>query len=147
MEVKNKNVCAGFSKYKKGSMTVEATLLMTVLIPLLTALIYLGFYLHDWAWIQNFARETAVHMIMGQNVEQNEVQKGILWINNINTNVSVEKEEITVKQTGSFFVPGLVTRFLTDNRLPLNYTVTKPIIDAKKKIQNWRNLEKLAGGR
>ena len=27
-----------------GSFTVEAALLMTVLIPLLTALIYLGFY-------------------------------------------------------------------------------------------------------
>lgn len=43
-----------------GSFTVEAALLMTVLIPLLTALIYLGFYQHDKVWIANKTRTEAM---------------------------------------------------------------------------------------
>lgn len=50
-----------------GSFTVEAALLMTVLIPLLTALIYLGFYQHDKVWIANKTRTEAMEAALDQD--------------------------------------------------------------------------------
>ena len=133
-------------KYPRGSVTVEASLLMAVVIPLLTALIYLGFYLHDRAYIQNAVRETAVCMAMEKDVDKDAGKRGVLWIKSLNEDVSVEKDRVVVKAKGSFSVPGLLAGFLADNRLTLDYTVIKPVTDAKKEIQKWRNLEKLAEG-
>lgn len=53
-----------------GSFTVEAALLMTVLIPLLTALIYLGFYQHDKVWIANKTRTEAMEAALGPHTEK-----------------------------------------------------------------------------
>ena len=50
-----------------GSFTVEAVLLMTVLIPLLTALIYLGFYQHDKVWIAYKTRKESMEAALGQD--------------------------------------------------------------------------------
>ena len=43
----------------KGSYTVEAALLMVLVIPLLAGIIYMGFYLHNGAAMQNAAYELA----------------------------------------------------------------------------------------
>lgn len=40
---------------------------MTVLIPLLTALIYLGFYQHDKVWIANKTRTEAMEAALDQD--------------------------------------------------------------------------------
>lgn len=41
----------------KGSYTVEASLLMILLVPLLTGIIYLGFSVHNQAWAYGKACE------------------------------------------------------------------------------------------
>ena len=42
-------------KAEKGSFTVEISLIMSLLIPLLMCLIYLGFYMHDRAFLEGAA--------------------------------------------------------------------------------------------
>ena len=128
----------------KGSLTVEAALLMAVVIPLLTALMYLGFYLHDKAWIKNAIREAAVCASVQTDADTGVNDKGVLWTKSLKADISVEKAQVTVKAEGSFLVPGLIAGYFADNRLILDDTVTKPVTDAKKEIQKWRNLWKLA---
>ena len=45
--------------WSKGSFTVEASLLMAILIPLLVGMMYLGFYLHNRAFLPGAACELA----------------------------------------------------------------------------------------
>ena len=46
-------------KAEKGSFTVEISLIMSLLSPLLMCLIYLGFYMHDRAFLEGAALEAA----------------------------------------------------------------------------------------
>ena len=61
-----------------GSFTVEAALLMTVLIPLLTALIYLGFYQHDKVWIANKTRTEAMEAALDPDRKNQTDWSGVL---------------------------------------------------------------------
>ena len=61
-----------------GSFTVEAALLMTVLIPLLTALIYLGFYQHDKVWIANKTKTEAMEAALDQDRKNQTDWSGVL---------------------------------------------------------------------
>ena len=51
----------------KGSFTVEAALLMTVLLPVIVSLIYTAFFLHDRTLLQGAACEVAA---MGSNLSE-----------------------------------------------------------------------------
>lgn len=66
-------------KRKKGSYTVEAAMLMSILIPVFIGIIYLGFYLHDKALLEGAALETVllrgfiirmIRMTRGENYGQ-----------------------------------------------------------------------------
>lgn len=57
---------------KKGSFTIEAALVMGILISLLIALMYLGIFLHDVSWVQNKGRETAFRMVLQGRTKQEE---------------------------------------------------------------------------
>lgn len=135
----------------RGSFTVEAALLMAVIVPLLTALIYLGMYLHDQAWTRNTALETAVRTTLqagnGNSKKRPSVRlDGILGNERLQPRISETKKEVCVEIKGGFAMPGLAARFLTGGKLPLDYRVKKPILQAKKEIQKIRNIEKLAEG-
>ena len=43
-------------------------------------------------------------------------------------------------------MPGLVMKFFAGGRLSLDCSVEKPVIEAKKEIQKFRNLERLQKG-
>lgn len=70
-----------------GSFTVEAALLMTVLIPLLTALIYLGFYQHDKVWIANKTRTEAMEAALDQDRKNQTDWSGVLACGNVSGGV------------------------------------------------------------
>lgn len=129
----------------KGSFTVEAALLMAILIPLLTTLIYMGYYLHDRVWLQNAALETAVKLSIKEDSASTD-WNGMLWKEQIQKSATKQKNAVTVEVCGEFQMPGLAARFLTDGRLSLNYSVKKPVLHPKKEIQKWRNLEIIKGG-
>lgn len=108
-------------RVKKASFTIEAALLMTCLIPLLTALIYLGFFLHDRAYMQGEAYEQAV---------QAELQG--------------EKKAVSLKKT--FQVPGMTARFFGKSELQITAKAEMPVLDAKKKLLGFRAAKKLLQG-
>ena len=76
-----------------GSFTVEAALLMTVLIPLLTALIYLGFYQHDKVWIANKTRTEAMEAALDQDRKNQTDWSGVLACGNVSGGVKRGKSD------------------------------------------------------
>ena len=94
-----------------GSFTVEAALLMTVLIPLLTALIYLGFYQHDKVWIANKTRTEAMEAALDQDRKNQTDWSGVLACGNVSGGVKREKNKVTATGKATFRIPGFVARF------------------------------------
>ncbi len=111
----------------KGSYTVEAALLMALVIPLLAGIIYMGFYLHNGAAMQNAAYELAAlgSLHYGEK-EREEIIKErkreigsqlFLGIQGIEAEIHIGKKKITADFQGNLQVPGLVMRIFCGNRL------------------------------
>lgn len=130
----------------KGSFTVEAALLMTILIPVSFSLIYMGMYLHDRAAIQNAALEAATRTAINKELAKMDGENGSLTGERLQKSISKKEDVVKVEVHGNFQVPGLLMRFLNGGNLSLDCSVKKPIICAKKEIQKWRNLEKVLKG-
>lgn len=102
-------------KYLKGSYTLEATLIMPMILSILVLLIYWAFYLHDRAILSAAAYTAALRgsqMISGENIsdEVNKCSKDL--INNrllitkgIEQRVEVKGDTIAVSYEGSINIP------------------------------------------
>ena len=100
-------------------VTVEAALLMTLIIPLLTAVIVFSFYLHDRAYLQAACTELAA---MGNNLQvyeglqekvdgamKDRLTESMMWTKRPKGTAAVSEVGADVQAEGSFAVPGLVT--------------------------------------
>ena len=121
-----------------GSFTVEAALLMTVLIPLLTALIYLGFYQHDKVWIANKTRTEAMEAALDQDRKNQTDWSGVLACGNVSGGVKRGK--------ATFRIPGFVARFFMGGQMEINSKAEVSVKNAKKQIQKYRNLQRAGEG-
>lgn len=129
-----------------GSFTIEAALLMTIIIPILTGLVYLGIYQHDKAWLSNKAGTVAAEMAVDSEKSANVRWNGVIGNEKISGHVSRNKAKVQAEVKGNLQVPGLVLRYFAGGRLTLDYSVEKPVIEAKKEIQRLRNIELLRKG-
>lgn len=136
----------------RGSYTVEAALLMTVILPLLFGIIYLGFYLHNGAMMQNAAYELAVlESLQGEEMEERSVEErkqvitgqAFLNLKNVRAEVIREKKSITASLEGTFYIPGLVMRFWCQNRLKLSADAKLAVCEPGKTIARIHMLKKL----
>lgn len=136
----------------KGSYTVEAALIMSILIPLLSAIIYLGFYVHNKAVLQ----EAACRIVSAGSLNQaegkasqvmEEIKQDILECRLIG--MSGAQGEVTEGSTlsasfrGSFYVPGLVMRFFCGNRMEITVNKSMKNVQPVKILQKIRSIEKL----
>lgn len=117
------------SAWRKGSFTVEASLLMAILIPLLVGMIYLGFYLHNRAFLQGAAYELAQIGLLYDREEDavrameersRQLLDGYLlgggrWTGS----VSLEREEVQVTLRGSLQAPGIAVELFLGDRLTM----------------------------
>lgn len=109
---------------------MEATMLMSVLIPVFIGIIYLGFYLHDKALLEGAALETVLYASLHNVGDKNdneverraeELVKGrLLGTRKIKSSVSMGKDNVTVEYGGTFFVPGLVVSYFTGKNPRIN---------------------------
>lgn len=135
----------GYKTYK-GSFTIEAAFLMTVIIPVLAALVYLAVFLHDRAWIQNAAMEKAARIAVQGYEEKGTGFDGIVGGEKLQKKISSTEKKVNVEVKGNFLIPGIAARFFLGGKLSLEVSINKPILDAKKEIQKYRNFEKLTEG-
>ena len=135
----------------RGSYTVEAALLMTVILPLLFGIIYLGFYLHNGAMMQNAAYELAVlESLQGEEEEdfaeerkQALTGQAFFGLKNVQAEVKKGKKHITASLEGTFYIPGLVMRFWCQNRLKLSADAKLAVCEPGKTIARIHMLKKL----
>ena len=105
----------------KGSYTLEATLLMTIILPLLAGILYLGFYLHDQSAMQNAAYELAVLKSLGSEEKDMEYrvekrkqeicQETYPGVYGVQARVYLGEKKICADIQGIFQPPGLVLHF------------------------------------
>jgi len=139
--------------HKKGSYTVEASLLMVIIITLLTAVIYLGFFLHDRAYLQNAAYETALVACLNlkednlpakvEDKKKEFLNGRLLGSKNVEGSAAISNHKITVYFQGEFPVPGLVMWYFCRNKLPIQAKISLSIKDPKSTVNKIHGIESL----
>lgn len=138
-------------KMLQAGFTVEAAMIMTILLPVLTVLIYMGFYVHDMAVIQGAACEAAA---MGSNLVLEENRESILEekVNALVTarllgtrigrkGLSAGKDQISVYYGGDFPIPGLIAKLVSGNELTIEKEWNRTIFHPADEIRKIRGLE------
>lgn len=140
--------------WMRGSFTVEASLLMTIILPVLVALIYTGFYIHDSAILQGAACEVAA---MGSNLAMEEDRESILYrkmeelktgrllgTREVAASLSISKTRVSVSYSGNFYVPGMIGRLLSGNSLRIEKSWSRKLYHPADEIRKIRGLQKMA---
>lgn len=140
----------------KGSLTVEASMLMSIIIPVLMSIIYLGFYLHNDAILKSAAYETAVYASLFQDDEekmkqigeeqQKRVKQRLIGAKHFSSQIQAGKKQVSVSYEGQMMIPGFVMRILADNCLNISGSVKMPLQDPGAVIVRVNSLKKLIKG-
>jgi hypothetical protein len=138
----------------RGSYTIEAALLMTIVIPVLTGILYLGFYLHNCALLKCAAYETAVYAsLYGEKEECRElverrsrelISGRLLGTRGVSGNTLVEEDRVTVQYKGQMQLPGLVMRYTSGSVLEIKGSASLALLKPGSTVVRLRSLEKIA---
>lgn len=123
-------------KLQKGSFTIEASVIIPLLLFTIGLLMMLLFYCHDKSVLTGAAGELA-HVKAGRGAPQSSdtgVEKKLLWFRNVTFTVEEEKNEVKVKAEAR--------RWKTRIEIEAAVAVTAP----ETYIRNIRKIKKLAGG-
>lgn len=137
----------------RGSFTVEASLLMAVILPVLAALIYTGFYIHDSALLQGAACEIAS---MGSNLSQEAdcgrllkqkmeelKDRRLLGTRDSEGVLSLGENQVSVSYNGDFYVPGFISHLLNGNSLKIEKAWSRKLYHPADTIRKVRGLQKM----
>lgn len=138
----------------KGSYTVEAALLMTVILPLLAGIIYMSFYLHNVAAMQNAAYELAALASLQDDEEKRRqvaeerkreiISQAFLGIEQIQVEVELGKEKVSARLYGIFHVPGMIMRFFCENQMELCADAVLTVSAPERTVMRLQRIKKLA---
>lgn len=144
-------------KKKKGSYTLEASVLMGIILSVLVAVIYLGFWYHDKSFLQSAAYEAVCVAGLKQeekswkieNAIQSLIKGRMLGTKNIQVNCQSKGKQAQVSFSGSFEIPGMATVFFGNKKIEIlekcSLTIEKPS-DKIQKIRGAVKVVKRAGG-
>lgn len=118
---------------------------MTVLIPLLTALIYLGFYQHDKVWIANKTRTEAMEAALDQDRKTRRIERSACLRQRFRW-CKTWKNKVAATGKATFRIPGFVARFFMGGQMEINSKAEVSVKNAKKQIQKYRNLQRAGEG-
>ena len=104
----------------KGTYTVEAALVMSLIVFILAALLYLAFVLHDCAVLKGYLCETAACAAhvgtekeeeAGRTCLNRMTSKRFLGSRAISSSLQAGEDTITVSGSASYSLPGVVSPF------------------------------------
>lgn len=137
-------------KLVKGSCTVEAALLMGILLPLFVAVLYMGFFLHDRGFLQGAAFEAAAYASL--HADDGEPDAGgaagrliagrLLGTGNVGVQAAVGERQVSISCSGTFSVPAPVLPFLGGNH-QTKADVTLSLERPSRRIQKIRGVTKV----
>jgi hypothetical protein len=123
----------------KGSFTIEAALIMPLILGTIVALLYMSFFLHDNAVIKEGTilltnRYTNERNLSNTQIKQ-KIQENIrpvildkvIVTKNITTTIEVENKLITISSSGTFQFPSMYIVTTIFNRGNITISTTKSI--------------------
>ena len=134
----------------KASFTVEAALLMTVMLPVLLAIIYYGFFLHDKGVLNGAAQQVlaqadlnnwkeAGNNRLGKQAKRMEKQTGPS--KNVSASVSVSRSQASVSCTGTMSLPGILPSLFGKRQLGTGTSAKRTLLYPADVIRKIRGLE------
>lgn len=142
---------------QKGSYTVEAALLMGIILSVLVSVIYIGFWYHDKSFLQSAAYEAACVASLRKDEDSYKIgeaaqslTKGrMLGTGKLQIQTNDGKEKASVIYQGSFRIPGMIVSFFSGGKLGIKESCSLSVERPSKKIQKIRGALKVvrrAGG-
>lgn len=138
----------------RGSYTVEAALLMGIILALLVAVIYLGFYLHDRAFLQGAAHEAAVYACLHADDQaaeapdvgaaaQSLIQGRMLGTRGVSADLAADGKTVDVGYSGEFQTPGFGGEFFGMHSIAVRSAVSLTTRHPSRRIQMIRGIAKV----
>lgn len=142
---------------QKGSYTVEAALLMGIILSVLVSVIYIGFWYHDKSFLQSAAYEAACVASLRKDEDSYKIgeaaqslTKGrMLGTGKLQIQSKDGTEKASVEYQGSFRIPGMIVTFFSGRKLEIRESCSMSVERPSKKIQKIRGALKIvrrAGG-
>ena len=139
----------------KGSLAVEASLVLSFTMVLLGAMIFCTFYIHDRAALQAMVCEIASAGSNGLTAKERQqtadrlgrgiTEERFLGSRGLGGTAQAGEEKAEASWSGSFPVPGLAMKFFSGNRLELSASWSSPASNPAREIRNIRGLADLVG--
>lgn len=134
-----------------GSYTIETSLLMGILLPLLVGIIYMGFFLHDRSFLQCSAHEAAscasLHVddtnIDVTTAAQKLIKGRTLGTHDISADSAVGTRQVRVAYKGTFSFPGLTVPFFGQSASVIQSGITLNLERPSRRIQKIRGASKV----
>lgn len=140
----------------KGSYTVEAALVLPIVLFVLAALLILAFYVHDRGVLQSLACETAVagnnyitvseRKAAAEQVKHQAVSERLMGSKGSGGHAAFGKSEVYVRYTASYPVPGMVTRYLAGNQLQIAKSWQVHTVSPSDWIRKQRGIMRIRDG-
>ena len=138
----------------KGSYTIEASLLMGIILPVLAGLIYIGFWYHDKSFLQSAAYEAACAASLKEDEESFRIGEAAMELTKgrmLGTgNLQVQSKDGEEKASVSYFrIPGMIAAFFSSGNLEMKENCSLSVERPSRKIQKIRGIVKIvkrAGG-
>ena len=134
-------------QYQKGSYTIEASLLMGIILSVLVAII---FYLHDRSFIQGAAHESACAYSLHADSDKKDagiakrlISGRLLGSKNVTATISDGKKNVSVYYKGTFPIPKMAADFWGSRKLSMESKVMLTIERPPALIQKIRGAAKI----
>lgn len=136
---------------QKGSYTVEAALLMGIILSVLVSIIYIGFWYHDKSFLQSAAYEAACAASLHKDDDTYQIgeaaqtlTKGrMLGTGGLQVQTQDGKEKASVEYHGNFRIPGMITAFFSKEKLEMKESCSLSTERPSEKIQKIRGICKV----
>lgn len=148
-----KEIVRNSKNYLKGSYTIEAAAVISLVFLILGTFLICGFYIHDKGVLQgivcemaaagsNFSTEKERKQAVSE-VKQYISKNRFLGSKNIKGSASIGKKETEASWQSIFPVPGFAMKYLIGNRLKIEKEWKSKVLDPSKTLWRIRGAEKL----
>ena len=145
-----KYICPGQKPSLRASFTVEAALLMTVTFPVLLAILYYGFFLHDKGVLNGAAQQVAAQADLNRWKKSGnnklarmagKLEKQAGPSRKASSAVSVKKDQVSASYSAAMSLPGLLASLFGKSRLDTGAAAKRPLLYPADVIRKIRGLE------
>lgn len=140
----------------QGSFTVEASMIMGIVLMILVAILYASFYVHDRGVAQGIVCELAAYGngLSWENTVEQQMEKRkkelissrFLHTEGIKVTAAKEKDQVTAAFSGSFLIPEFVQPLFLEKEKSVEKTWKRAIYDPADTIRKIRGVKYMVEG-